>query len=465
MQETLPKTLSNLWQEAKNYLNIRLEVIRLKAIEKTAKIMADLVSSLALFFCILVAFLVACITLAFYLSEHFGSYTQGFGCVAAFFLIAALLVLFTKPKIESFVGGMIINRYFSKHCDREEEETMNVKEDKKIKDKVAALMQDGSNPPKTAPHPREKKKITFKGVWEVLKNAFTGFSDHKVTKLSGSLAYYTVFSMAPLLVVIISLCGIFLGQEAAQGQVYAQLAGVLGKDTALQLQDLVQKAAIGDKGTVAFIIGVVTLLIGATTVFGDIQDSINTIWGLKPKPKRGWLKMLQNRFLSFSVIISLGFLLLVSLAVTTVLDEFSHRLQARFEDVSVVLFYILNQLVTLAVSSLIFGVIFRVLPDAIIKWKDVFFGSVVTGLLFMLGKFGISIYIGQSDVGSTYGAAGSLIVLLLWTYYSSIILYFGAEFTKAYAIAYGAEIHPSHYAVTTKEVEIETGSNSVQDNN
>jgi len=175
--------------------------------------------------------------------------------------------------------------------------------------------------------------------------------------------------------------------------------------------------------------------------------------------------MLQNRFLSFSVIISLGFLLLVSLAVTTVLDGFSHRLQARFEDVSVVLFYILNQVVTLAVVSLIFGVIFKVLPDAIIKWKDVFFGSVVTALLFMLGKFGISIYIGQSDVGSTYGAAGSLVVLLLWTYYSSIILYFGAEFTKAYAIAYGSEIHPSHYAVTTKEVEIETGNTSVQQNN
>ncbi len=129
-----------------------------------------------------------------------------------------------------------------------------------------------------------QKKITLKGIWGVLKNSFIGFSDHKVTKLSGSLAYYTVFSMAPLLVVIISLCGIFLGQEAAQGQVYAQLDGFLGKDTALQLQDLVKKAAIGNKDKIAFIIGIITLLIGATTVFSDIQESINTIWGLKPKP-------------------------------------------------------------------------------------------------------------------------------------------------------------------------------------
>jgi membrane protein len=226
----------------------------------------------------------------------------------------------------------------------------------------------------------------------------------------------------------------------------------------------VKKAAIGDKGNVAFIVGMVTLLIGATTVFGDIQDSINTIWGLKPKPKNDWVKILQNRVLSFSVIISLGFLLLVSLAVTAVLDAFNARLHASFAEVSVIAFYILNQLLTLVVVSLIFAVVFKVLPDAVIKWKDVILGSVVTALLFMLGKFAISFYIGKSNIGSTYGATGSLVVLLLWTYYSSIILYFGAEFTKAYAVVYGSEIYPSKYAVTTKEVEIETGKSSVQEN-
>ena len=168
--------------------------------------------------------------------------------------------------------------------------------------------------------------------------------------------------------------------------------------------------------------------------------------------------MLQNRFLSFSVIISLGFLLLVSLAVTSLLDGFSRQLEIRFSEISVVFFYIINQLVTLLVIALIFGVIFKVLPDALIKWRDVALGSIVTAILFMIGKFAISIYIGQSDVGSTYGAAGSLVILLLWTYYSSIILYFGAEFTKAYAITYGSEIRPSHYAVSTKQVEIEMGN-------
>jgi membrane protein len=247
-----------------------------------------------------------------------------------------------------------------------------------------------------------------------------------------------------------------------EGKVYGALAGFMGHDTAVQLQDIIRKAAIGGKGTMAAIIGGITLLVGATTVFAEIQDSINDIWGLKPKPKKGWLKILQNRFLSFSVIISLGFILLVSLAVTSVIDGFSQGLQARFPDVTVVLFYILNQVITLIIISLIFAVIFKVLPDADIKWKDVALGAIVTAVLFMLGKFAISFYISKSEVGSTYGAAGSLVVLLLWTYYSSIILYIGAEFTKQYAIKYGEPIHPSKYAVTTKQVEVETGNKSVQ---
>lgn len=172
--------------------------------------------------------------------------------------------------------------------------------------------------------------------------------------------------------------------------------------------------------------------------------------------------MLQNRFLSFSVIISLGFLLLVSLGITAIVEAISNRLKNHFPEVTVVVFYIINLLLTFGIVTLIFAVIFRVLPDAKIKWKDVVAGAITTAILFMLGKFGISFYISKSNVGSTYGAAGSLVVLLLWVYYSSIILYFGAEFTKAYAMKYGSEIHPNEYAVTTKMVEVETGKQSVQ---
>ena len=306
------------------------------------------------------------------------------------------------------------------------------------------------------------KKFSFKGFIEIFKNAFTGFGDDKVTKLSGSLAYYTVFSMGPLLIVIISLCGLFLGKEAVEGKIYGQLAGFVGSDTAAQLQEIIKNASLAGKSKVAAIIGGITLLIGATTIFAEIQDSINSIWGLKPKPKRGWLKMLQNRFLSFSVIISLGFLLLVSLGVTSLIDGFSNRLKMHFPDVTVVLFYIINVFITLCVTTLIFAVIFKVLPDAKIKWKDVFAGALATSFLFMLGKLGISFYISKSNVGSTYGTAGSLVILLLWIYYSSLILYFGAELTKAYAVKYGSPIHPNDYAVTTKTVEVETGGKSIQ---
>ncbi len=307
------------------------------------------------------------------------------------------------------------------------------------------------------------KRLSLKGIWEVIKNTFKGFSTHKITKLSGSLAYYTVFSMGPLMVMIISLCGLFLEKEAVEGEVFAVLRGFVGEDTAIQLQEIIKNASLAGKSKIAAIIGGVTLLIGATTVFGEIQDSINTIWGLKAKPKKGWLKMLQNRFLSFSVIVSLGFLLLVSLTVTGVVEGISEGLRARYPDVTVVLFYIVNLMLTLAISGIIFAVIFKVLPDAKIRWRDVFAGALVTAFLFMLGKFGISLYISQTNVGSTYGAAGSLVVLIVWIYYSSIILYLGAEFTKAYAVAYGKDIHPNDYAVTTKEVEIETGRKAISE--
>jgi membrane protein len=308
-----------------------------------------------------------------------------------------------------------------------------------------------------------KGKLTIKSTWELLKESGKGFSDDKVTKLSGALAYFTVFSFGPLLIIVIFLSGLFFGQEAAQGKIYETLEGFLGADTASQLQKVIVNAAISGKSTIAAVIGFVTLLIGATTVFAEIQDSINSIWGLKPKPKKGWLKLLKNRVLSFSVIVSLGFILVVSLAVTTIIDAFSKRLQQLFPDMAVVVFYIVNQLLTLCITTLIFGVVFKVLPDAKIKWKDVMAGALVTALLFMIGKFAISFYISTTSVGSTYGAAGSLVVLLLWTYYSSIILYFGAEFTKAWSKKFGSPIHPAEYAVTTKQVEVQTGKETVQE--
>jgi membrane protein len=236
----------------------------------------------------------------------------------------------------------------------------------------------------------------------------------------------------------------------------------VGAEAALQVQDMIKNAAFSNKGSVAAVIGFITLFIGATGVFAEIQDSINDIWGLKPKPKKSWLKMITNRLLSFSVIVSLGFVLLVSLIINGVIEALMERLQARFPDLTVVMVYIINLLITFTVTSCLFAIIFKVLPDAMIKWKDVMIGAMVTAVLFMIGKFGITFYINKSDIGSTYGAAGSLVVLLVWVYYSSLILYFGAEFTKAYATDFGSHIRPSQYAVWVKHVEVEEGRSSLK---
>ena len=308
-----------------------------------------------------------------------------------------------------------------------------------------------------------KKKVTFKGLFEVLKNAFSSFDDDKITKLSGSLAYSTIFSLGPLLIVIISLCGIFLGREAIEGTIYQQLKGFLGAESATQLQAIIKNAYTSGNSKFAAILSGVILLIGATAIFSEIQDSINSIWGIKPKPKKGWLKFLQNRFLSFSLIVGLGFLLLVSLSINTLIDAFNTKLQSWFPEISVVFFYIIKIVVTAAIVSLIFAVIFKVLPDANIKWKDVAAGAFTTAVLFMLGKLGISLYISKSNIGSTFGTAGSLVILLVWVYYSSIILYFGAEFTKAWSVKYGSPIEPNQYAVTTKMVEVQTDAATIQE--
>ena len=309
-----------------------------------------------------------------------------------------------------------------------------------------------------------KKKVTFKGLFEVLKNAFSSFDDDKITKLSGSLAYSTIFSLGPLLIVIISLCSIFLGKEAIEGTIYQQLKGFLGADSAKQLQDIIKNAYTSGSSKFAAIFSGIILLIGATAIFSEIQDSINSIWGIKPKPKKGWLKFIQNRFLSFSLIVGLGFLLLVSLSVNTLIDGFNTKLQLWFPDVSVLFFYIVNIVITAVIVSLIFAIIFKVLPDADIRWKDVAAGAFTTALLFMLGKLGISFYITKSNIGSTFGTAGSLVILLVWVYYSSIILYFGAEFTKAWSVKYGEPIRPNQYAVITKTVEVQTGAETIQEN-
>ncbi|RED26497.1 membrane protein [Flavobacterium cutihirudinis] len=292
-----------------------------------------------------------------------------------------------------------------------------------------------------------KIKDIFSKTWFLLKNTFLEFNDDNAIKLSAALAYYTIFALPPLLIIIITICGVFFGEEAVTGELYGQINGLVGNGAASQIQEAIKNVQLSGDNVFATVFGVVMLLIGASGVFAEIQSSINFIWGLRAKPDKGVKKFIQNRLMSFSMIVSVGFLMLVSLFISTTLDLLSTRLKVYFPESTVYLFYVINIIIVLASISTLFAIIFRTLPDGKIRWKDAFIGSGVTAILFMIGKFAIGLYLGNSTVASVYGAAGSVIIILVWVYYSAIILYFGAEFTKVYAKSYGEKIYPNEYSV------------------
>jgi len=280
-----------------------------------------------------------------------------------------------------------------------------------------------------------------------MKKAVVDFINDNGFKLAASLSYSMIFSVAPLLVVVISLAGIFWGQQAVEGRIYQQIKDLVGVSPAVQIQDIIRNIQQSRHSVAGAIIGGAILVIGATGVFTEIQGSINFIWCIQAKPKKGWLKFLMNRLLSFSLIVAFGFISMVSLVVNSLMDVLSGYLKKYFTHFTVYLFYGVNFLLALAAIVILFMIVFRILPDAIIKWRDAFTGAVFTGLLFMLGKLLIGIYLGHSNINHLYGAAASIIVILTWVYYSSIILYYGAEFTRSYAILSGGGIRPSENAV------------------
>lgn len=288
-------------------------------------------------------------------------------------------------------------------------------------------------------------------TWYLLKRTFLEFIEDDAIKLSAALSYYTIFALPPLLIIIITICGFFFGEDAVTGQLYGQINELVGNDAAKQIQEAIKNVQLSDSNVFVTIFGIIMLLIGASGVFAEIQSSINYIWGLRAKPNKGFKKFVQNRLMSFSMIVSVGFLMLVSLMLNAVLDILNARLKIYFPESTVYFFYVLNILIVLGSITLLFAIIFRTLPDGNIKWKDAFIGAGCTSLLFMIGKFGIGFYLGNSTIGSVYGAAGSVIIILVWVYYSAIILYFGAEFTKVYAKSYGGNISPNAYSVEIKK--------------
>jgi membrane protein len=295
----------------------------------------------------------------------------------------------------------------------------------------------------------------FHQLWKILVATVMGFINDNGLKLSASLAYYTVFSIAPLLIIIISLAGLFFHNDAATNALYPHIVHYVGKDAALEIQNILKSRALAGKSSTAVVIGLIILMLGASSIFIEIQDSLNIIWRVKAKPKKGWLKLIQNRFLSFSLIIGVGFLLLTSLIVNLVITTLGDWMERFMRTFTTLLIKGVNLGVTFIIISVLFAIIFKFLPDVKIKWRDVRSGAFFTAIFFMLGQYGINLYIQYMAKSSAYGAAGSILIVLIWIYYTSAILYIGAEFTQVYAEAKGSHIEPADYAVHILQTEVE----------
>jgi len=298
------------------------------------------------------------------------------------------------------------------------------------------------------------------GWWQVLKTTFSDFQEDKATRLAAALAYYTIFSIAPLLLIVLAVAGFVFGEEAVSARMDEEMRGFVGESGAQVLQDMVAHARKPGAGILASTIGVVLLIFGATGVFAQLKDALNTIWEVEPAPGRGWWRTIRDRVLSFAMVLCIGFILLVSLVVSAALAAAQEWMGNLIPGPDAVV-HVLNYVASLLVIALLFALIFKYLPDAQVAWRHVWLGALATAALFTLGKLAFGLYLGQGTIGSTYGAAGSVIVVLLWAYYSAVILFLGAEFTQAHARSSGAAIQPAEDAVAvTQEARAQQGLKS-----
>lgn len=274
-------------------------------------------------------------------------------------------------------------------------------------------------------------------TWQLLKVAFAGWWNDRAMSLGASIAFFTVFSLAPMLLAAIAVAGLAFGREAAQGAIVAELGGMIGNNEASFLETMIASAGNVGSGIIGTAVGIVTFLLLVTGAVVELQDDLNIIWKAKPPASYGVMSFVRTRLVSLALVLGIGFLLLVSLVIDTGLTALGSYLEANFSGATIILRF-LNSLVAFAVATLLFAMMFKLLPSVEIQWSDVWTGALVTALLFTLGKFLIGYYLGKSNVASSYGAAASIITILLWIYYSSLILLFGAEFTKAYAESRGS---------------------------
>jgi membrane protein len=274
-------------------------------------------------------------------------------------------------------------------------------------------------------------------IGSFLKTVFADWWEDNAPRLGAALAYYTLFALAPLLIIAVAVAGLIFGQQAAQGHVMAQIEGLMGHNGATAVQGMLEGARKPTSGIIASVFGLFTLLLGATGLFGELQAALNTIWEVPDRPGNGFLGILRNRFLSFTMVLGMGFLLLVSLLISAALAAAGHFMGGMFPTVAIA-GQLVNFLVSILVTTMLFAMIYKYLPNVAIAWNDVWVGAAVTALLFTAGKFLIGLYLGTSGIASAYGAASSLVIVLIWVYYSAQIFLLGAEFTQIYASRWGS---------------------------
>ena len=300
--------------------------------------------------------------------------------------------------------------------------------------------------------------MNLKVILKLLVATYTKWTEDHAERLGAALAFYTVLSLAPLLLIVIAIAGLVFGQEAAQGQIIGQIQGLIGEDSAKAIQSMIEEARKPAAGIIATVLAIVMLLLGATGVFVQLQESLNTIWRVKEKPWQGIWKTLKDRFISLLAVLGTGFLLLVSLVISAGLSAIGTTLEY-FLPVPEFLLQIINFFVSFVIVTLLFAMIYKLLPDISIQWEDVWIGATITSLLFTIGKFLIGLYLGKSDVGIAYGAAGSLVAILVWVYFASQIFLFGAEFTAVYAESHGSRFAPSQDAGVEPAVKLSGATN------
>lgn len=294
-------------------------------------------------------------------------------------------------------------------------------------------------------------KFNIKDLPSLLVQTYKAWDSDEPFRMSAIVAYYAILSLPALLVIIINLVGSIWGVDIVQGQLTSEISTALGKDAANAIESMISETQQGNNSTISTVIGIGTLIFGSTGVFYHLQISLNQIWKIKPQPKNEIWRMLTNRARSFAFILVIGFLLLISFIITAGIAALTTYIKKTFPDIVLYLAYVLDIVVSMGIITVLFALMFRYLPNATIKWKTVWIGSIITAALFVLGKFLLGLYFGQSDIDSTYGAAGTIVLILLWVSYSCLILFFGAEFTYVYAKKYGFTIEPTENAIKLTE--------------